>query len=88
MKRMHKQILSIDESTFEVPTMFENDKEVYQVLNEFLSDLASKKILERVEKIGENVSEYEINKIYIQSKNFEKFSSFMCGNWQIINDSL
>ena len=88
MKRMHKQILSIDESTFEVPTMFENDKEVYQVLNEFLSDLASKKILERVEKIGENVSEYEINKIYIQSKNFENFSSFMCGNWQIINDSL
>ena len=50
MKRMHKQILSIDESTFEVPTMFENDKEVYQVLNEFLSDLASKKILERVKK--------------------------------------
>ena len=43
MKRMHKQILSIDESTFEVPTMFENDKEVYQVLNEFLSDLTSKK---------------------------------------------
>ena len=57
---MHKQILSIDESIFEVPTMFENDKEVYQVLNEFLSDLASKKILERVEKIGVNVSEYEI----------------------------
>ena len=54
---MHKQILSIDESTFEVPIMFENDKEVYQVLNEFLSDLASKKILERVKKIGENVSE-------------------------------
>ena len=68
--------------------MFENDKEGYQVLNEFLSDLASKKILERVKKIGENVSEYEINKIYIQSKNFENFSSFMCGNWQIINDSL
>ena len=44
--------------------------------------------MERVEKIGENVSEYEINKIYIQSKNFENFSSFMCGNWQIINDSL
>ena len=52
--------------------MFENDKEVYQVLNEFLSDLASKKILERVEKIGENVSEYEINKIYIQSKKYIK----------------
>ena len=40
---MHKQILSIDESTFEVPKMLESDKEVYDLVNGFLYKLNEKK---------------------------------------------
>jgi len=41
MRRLHKQILSIDESTFTIPKMFENDEEVYKTINTFFETIVS-----------------------------------------------
>lgn len=88
LKRMHKQILSIDESTFEVPKMLESDKEVYDLVNGFLYKLNEKKVLDRIRKISEDVTSYDLNKIYVCEKNYENLSLFMCRNWSILRESI
>ena len=88
LKRMHKQILSIDESTFEVPKMLESDKEVYDLVNGFLYKLNEKKVLDRIRKISEDVTSYDLNKIYVCEKNYENLSLFMCRNWSVLRDSI
>lgn len=36
LKRLHKQILCIGETSFEIPEKYESDEEVYQSVNDFI----------------------------------------------------
>lgn len=88
MRRLHKQILSIDESTFTIPKMFENDEEVYKTINTFFETITEKKIIERVKNIADNYETFDDSKIYISNRYYETLSIFMTGNWKTVEDSL
>ena len=78
MRKLHKQILSIAESNFEVPHMFQSDKEVYDTINTFIRDINDKNLLEKTIALSEKYNEYDLNRIYISNKYFESVSIFMC----------
>ena len=84
MKRLHKQILSISQSSFEVPRMFESDKEVYDTINDFFETLKKSNVKNRLFNIARNQNIYDLSKIYVSSKNYETMSIYMCGNWNTI----
>lgn len=88
MRKLHKQILSIAESNFEVPHMFQSDKEVYDTINTFIRDINDKNLLEKTIALSEKYNEYDLNRIYISNKYFESVSIFMCENWRTLNDAI
>ncbi len=88
MRKLHKQILCIAESSYEVPYGFQSDEELYSSVNEFLNNLESKNIAERLRNIGQNYNKYELDKIYISSKNFETVSQKVYGDWNTIDSAL
>ncbi len=88
MRKLHKQILCIAETSYEVPFRFESDEELYNSVNEFLSDVEEKGIIERLQKIGENYDKYELDKVYIAGKYYETFSQKVYKEWNTINSAL
>ena len=88
MRRLHKQILSVAESNFEIPQMFQNDKEVYNTVNIFIKEINDKKVLEKIIKLSDNYNKYDTNKIYVSSKYFESLSIFMCENWRTLDEAI
>lgn len=88
MKRLHKQILCVSESNFEVPKMFDSDKEVYDIINEFLVNVNKKDLMRRLSNIANDITKYDFNKIYISNKNYETMSIYMYNNWKTITENL
>ena len=48
LRKLHKQILCIADTSYEVPYKFESDEEVYQSVNGFLDNISSKHIVDCV----------------------------------------
>lgn len=88
MRKLHKQILCIAESSYEVPYRFESDEELYKNVNEFLKNVGQKNIIERLQLIGENYDKYELEKIYVSSKYYETVSQKVYKDWNVINSAL
>lgn len=61
LRKLHKQILCIADTSYEVPYKFESDEEVYQSVNGFLDNISSKHIVERLRKIGDNYNGYNLD---------------------------
>lgn len=88
LRKLHKQILCIADTSYEVPYKFESDEEVYQSVNGFLDNISSKHIVERLRKIGDNYNGYNLDKIYIVSKFYESVSQKTYRDWETINTAL
>lgn len=88
LRKLHKQILCIADTSYEVPYKFESDEEVYQSVNGFLDNISSKHIVERLRKIGDNYNDYNLDKIYIVSKFYESVSQKTYRDWETINTAL
>ena len=47
-----------------------------------------KKVLDRIRKISEDVTSYDLNKIYVCEKIMKIYLCLMCRNWSILRDSI
>lgn len=88
MKRLHKQILSITSTIFEIPEKFENDEQVYFIFNSFIDEITNQKILERITTLFENFNIYDLKKIYISGKSYASVSKQIVGDWSLIDKCL
>lgn len=88
MKKLQKQILSITMSTFEIPSKFANDKDVYDTINKFIYNLNAKNIFGRLSRIGRELEGYDLSRIYITQKSYEDVSQYVYGNWNVIDSCI
>lgn len=88
MKKLHKQILSITSSFFEIPEKFENDGEVYETVNQLIDEIKSKNILDRMKELVNDCSRYDLSKIYISGKSYTTVSKVISDDWSVIASCL
>lgn len=88
MRKLHKQILSIASSSYEIPYKYEDDAQVYSSINELVDRIVSADFSTKLEKLLEKASEYDFDKIYIASKNYGSISSFISGKWNTVDNSI
>lgn len=88
LRRLHKQILCIEESLYDVPAKFNSDEDVYAAVNDFLNNVRTKSVIERLQMLGENADSYDLDKIYISKKNFANVSQTLYRDFSVINTAL
>lgn len=88
MKRLHKQILCTEKSSFEISYKYDNDKDVYTSVNGFIKNIKNNNIIERLLKLGTETEQYDLNKIYISSQSYETVSIAIGGTWETIRNCL
>ena len=88
MKKLHKQILCIASSYYEIPFKFESDQQVYEAVNKFIKNAQDKNIMERCMKLGQEMERYDFNKVYISQKNYESVSKYLYGQWNVLDECL
>lgn len=88
LRRLHKQILCIEESLYDVPAKFNCDGDVYAAVNDFLNNIRTKSVIERLQMLGENADSYDLDKIYISKKHFANISQTLYRDFSIINTAL
>ena len=74
LRKLHKQILCIADTSYEVPYKFESDEEVYQSVNGFLDNISSKHIVERLRKIGDNYYGYNLDRFILLVNSMNSFT--------------
>lgn len=88
LRRLHKQILCVEESLYDVPAKFNSDEDVYAAVNSFLDKIRTKSVIERLQMLGKNADSYDLDKIYISKKNFANVSQTLYRDFSIINTAL
>ena len=88
MERLHKQILCRSESGFEIPVGFQTDGEVIDAINSFSTILEEKDILNRLRTLSQEVTGYDMERIYVSSKAFESVSKYIDHKWDVIASSM
>lgn len=88
LRRLHKQILCIEESLYDVPAKFNSDEDVYAAVNDFLNNVRAKSVIERLQMLGENADSYDLDKIYISKKHFANISQTLYRDFSVINTAL
>lgn len=86
MTLLYKQILSDKKTASFIPAGFEKSEEVYETVRQFKEqNLDSAKI--KIEKTF-NSADYDLNQIFVPSKELTAFSLAIFGNWSILNEGL
>lgn len=88
LRRLHKQILCIEESLYDVPAKFNSDEDVYAAVNDFLNNVRVKSVIERLQLLSKNADSYDLDKIYISKKHFANISQTLYRDFSIINTAL
>ena len=52
----------------DVPAKFNCDEDVYAAVNDFLNNVRTKSVIERLQMLGKNADSYDLDKIYISKK--------------------
>lgn len=84
---LFKQILSDRETASFIPAGFENNDEVYDTVSKFDEEVCAP-VLKSVKEMVDLNSEFDINKIYVPSKELTAFSLSIFGNWSILSEGL
>ncbi len=82
---LYKQILSEKESLSWLPDKFDSDKEAITSLETYCKGLSDNNIVQKLKYILNYISEFDLNKIYVSSKNLNQLSNQALGNWSTIN---
>ena len=86
MTLLYKQILSDKKTASFIPAGFEKSEEVYETVRQFKEqNLDSAKF--KIEKTF-NSTDYDLNQIFVPSKELTAFSLAIFGNWSILNEGL
>lgn len=86
MTLLYKQILSDKKTASFIPAGFEKSEEVYETVRQFKEqNLDSAKF--KIEKTV-NSADYDLNQIFVPSKELTAFSLAIFGNWSILNEGL
>lgn len=88
MTKLQKQIMGISEKAFEIPSMYQNDEEVYAAFNGFISRLEEVKLIDRLGNILQNSNIYDTAKIYINARYYTNVSSYVYGGWGVIESAI
>lgn len=88
LRHLHKQILCIEESLYDVPAKFNCDEDVYAAVNDFLNNVRTKSVIERLQMLGKNADSYDLDKIYISKKHFTNISQTLYRDFSVINTAL
>lgn len=88
MTKLQKQIMGISEKAFEIPSMYQNDEEVYAAFNGFISRLEEVKLIDRLGNILQNSNIYDTAKIYINARCYTNVSSYVYGGWGVIESAI
>ena len=88
MTKLQKQIMGISEKAFEIPSMYQNDEEVYAAFNGFISRLEEVKLTDRLGNILQNSNIYDTAKIYINARCYTNVSSYVYGGWGVIESAI
>lgn len=88
MTKLQKQIMGILEKAFEIPSMYQNDEEVYAAFNGFISRLEEVKLIDRLGNILQNSNIYDTAKIYINARYYTNVSSYVYGGWGVIESAI
>ena len=84
MTLLYKQILSDKKTASFIPAGFEKSEEVYETVRQFKEqNLDSAKF--KIEKTF-NSADYDLNQIFVPSKELTAFSLAIFGNWSILNE--
>ena len=84
MTLLYKQILSDKKTASFIPDGFEKSEEVYETVRQFKEqNLDSAKF--KIEKTF-NSEDYDLNQIFVPSKELTAFSLAIFGNWSILNE--
>ena len=84
MTLLYKQILSDKKTASFIPAGFEKSEEVYETVRQFKEqNLDSAKF--KIEKTF-NSADYDLNQIFVPSKERTAFSLAIFGNWSILNE--
>ena len=84
MTLLYKQILSDKKTASFIPAGFEKSEEVYETVRQFKEqNLDSAKF--KIEKTF-NSEDYDLNQIFVPSKELTAFSLAIFGNWSILNE--
>ena len=84
MTLLYKQILSDKKTASFIPAGFEKSEEVYETVRQFKEqNLDSAKF--KIEKTF-NSTDYDLNQIFVPSKELTAFSLAIFGNWSILNE--
>ena len=86
--QLFKQILS-DRSTLSfVSEQFTSDQEVITVVKQFNDDIVNNKVLAVVKTLFENFNSYDLEKIYINSKELASVSNALLKDWSKIRNAV
>lgn len=88
LRRLHKQILCIEESLYDVPAKFNSDEDIYAAVNDFLNNIRAKSVIERLQLLSKNADSYDLDKIYISKKYFANISQMLYRDFSVINTAL
>ena len=88
MTKLQKQIMGISEKAFEIPSMYQNDEEVYAAFNGFISRLEEVKLTDRLGNVLQNSNIYDTAKIYINARYYTNVSSYVYGGWGVIESAI
>lgn len=80
--------MGISEKAFEIPSMYQNDEEVYAAFNGFISRLEEVKLIDRLGNILQNSNIYDTAKIYINARYYTNVSSYVYGGWGVIESAI
>lgn len=84
MTLLYKQILSDKKTASFIPAGFEKSEEVYETVRQFKEqNLDGAKF--KIEKTF-NSADYDLNQIFVPSKELTAFSLAIFGNWSILNE--
>ena len=85
MKKLHKQILSISSTRYEVPHMYENDDEVYDSINSFVKRLKDdSKLKSMIGNLLKKSQLYDYDEIFVDAKRYESVSTTISGSWDTV----
>lgn len=88
MKKLHKQILSISSTSFEVPYMYKDDNEVYDSINMFIRKLEDNRLNDSIVGLLQMAQQYDYKQIFIDAKSYANVSNFISGSWDTVINSI
>lgn len=84
MTLLYKQILSDKKTASFIPAGFEKSEEVYETVRQFKEQNLDRAKF-KIEKTF-NSADYDLNQIFVPSKELTAFSLAIFGNWSILNE--